>query len=142
MILDKLLQFSDAQALTATAVSTNDIDLSLDRDVGIGEPMAVVVTVGVAADYTTTDETYQVQLLTDDNSSFSSATTIAESQTFSGDVLTIGESIVLPLPQTNERYLRVNYVLAGTTPSVTVDAHLVPLSHVDAYRKYASGYTV
>ena len=62
MILDSLLKFSDAQALTATADSTNVIDLSNDRDIGIGEPMALVVTVGVAADFTTGDETYQFLL--------------------------------------------------------------------------------
>jgi len=58
MILDSLLQFSDAQALTVTgAVSTNVIDLSNDRKIGIGEPMAAVVTIGVAADFTTTTGT-------------------------------------------------------------------------------------
>ena len=58
MYIDKLLKLSDAQALTATAVGTNVVDLEVARGVGNGEPMAVVFSVGVAADQTTGDEDY------------------------------------------------------------------------------------
>ena len=58
MFLDAQNLFSDAQALTATAVGTNVIDLSQDRSIGNGEPMGVVFTVDVAADQTTGDEDY------------------------------------------------------------------------------------
>lgn len=141
MILDSLLKFSDAQALTATADSTNVIDLSNDRDIGKGEPMALVVTVGVAADFATGDETYQFQLETDDNAAFSSATVIGD-VTVAAANLTAGDKVVIPLGQTNERYLQARYVLGGTTPSVTVDAFLQPLSMVDASATYASGYSI
>ena len=141
MILDSLLKFSDAQALTATADSTNVIDLSNDRDIGKGEPMALVVTVGVAADFTTGDETYQFQLETDDNAAFSSATVIGD-VTVAAANLAAGDKVVIPLGQTNERYLQARYVLGGTTPSVTVDAFLQPLSMVDASATYASGYSI
>lgn len=141
MILDSLLKFSDAQALTATADSTNVIDLSNDRDIGKGEPMALVVTVGVAADSTTGDETYQFQLETDDNAAFSSATVIGD-VTVAAANLAAGDKVVIPLGQTNERYLQARYVLGGTTPSVTVDAFLQPLSMVDASATYASGYSI
>lgn len=141
MIIDHLLKFSDAQALTATADSTNVIDLSLDRDIGIGEPLALVVTVGVAADFTTTDETYQFQLETDDNESLTSPTVIAD-RTIAAAALTAGSIHVFPLGFDNERYLQVRYVLGGTTPSITVDAQLQPLSMVDGYRQYANGYDI
>ena len=141
MILDSLLKFSDAQALTATADSTNVIDLSNDRDIGKGEPMALVVTVGVAADFTTGDETYQFQLETDDNAAFSSATVIGD-VTVAAANLAAGDKVVIPLGQTNERYLQARYVLGGTSPSVTVDAYLQPLSMVDASATYASGYSI
>ena len=36
MIFDKNLQFSAAQALTATAASTNSVDLGANRPVGPG----------------------------------------------------------------------------------------------------------
>ena len=58
MYLDKQLQFSDSQAVTADAVGTNVIDLSADRSIGNGEAMAVVFIVEVAADQTTGDEDY------------------------------------------------------------------------------------
>mgnify|MGYP005991332567 FL=1 len=141
MILDSLLKFSDAQALTATADSTNVIDLSNDRDIGKGEPMALVVTVGVAADFTTGDETYQFQLETDDNAAFSSATVIGD-VTVAAANLAAGDKVVIPLGHSNERYLQARYVLGGTTPSVTVDAYLQPLSMVDASATYASGYSI
>lgn len=141
MILDSLLKFSESQALTATADSTNVIDLSLDRDIGIGEPMAVFVSVEVAADFTTGDETYQFQVETDDNDSFSSSTIIAD-QTVAAADLAVGDKVVLPIGHANERYLQVVYTLGGTTPSVTVDAFLAPYSFIDGDRDYASGFTI
>lgn len=142
MILDNLLKFSDAQALTATAVSTNVVDLSSDRDIGIGEPMALVVSVGVAADFTTGDETYQVTLQTSTDEAFTSPITVVASAAINGDELAAGAKVVLPIGFDNKQYLRVNYTLAGTTPTATVDAFLQPLSMIDGSRDYANGYTI
>jgi hypothetical protein len=141
MILDKLLQFSNAQALTATADSTNVVDLGVDRDIGKGEPMALVVTVGVAADFTTTDETYQFQLETDDNAAMTSSTIVAD-LTIAASDLTAGSVHVIPMTLTNERYLQAVYTLGGTTPSITIDAYLQPMNMVQATTNYASGYSV
>jgi len=44
MIIDYNLQFSDAQALTVDAASTNVIDLGSDRDIGPGTDMKIAVT--------------------------------------------------------------------------------------------------
>lgn len=142
MFLDKQQQFSDAQALTATAVSTNVIDLGVDRDIGKGEPMAIVVTVGVAADFTSANETYQFVVQTDNDEAFGSITTHVQTAAINGDELTAGSKVVIPLGHTNERYLRMNYVLAGTTPSVTIDAYLQPMSMIDGVTDYASGYAI
>ena len=141
MYLDSQLQFSDAQALTATADSTNVIDLGVNQDIGKGEPMGVVITVGVAADSTTGNETYQFQLETDDNAAMSSSTVIGD-QTVAAASLTAGDKVVIPLGHTNERYLQVLYTLGGTTPSVTVDAYLQPLSMIDGVTNYADGYSI
>ena len=121
MYIDSLLKLSDAQALTATALSTNVIPV--DNAMGVGEPMAVVITVGVAADFTTTDETYQFQLETDDNAAMSSSTIIGD-VTVAAANLTAGDKVVIPLGHSNERYLQVVYTLGGTTPSVTVDENV------------------
>lgn len=139
MILDAHQQFSDAQALTATAASTNYVDLGVDRDMGKGEPLAVVITVGTAL--AGTSPTFQPSIETDDNSSFSSASTIITGQSYSS--LAAGAKIVVPLPHTNERYVRVKYTLGGTSPTATVDAYLQPMSMIDSNDAYyANGYTI
>jgi hypothetical protein len=48
MIVDSQLLFSDAQAITAAAGSTNTVDLGSVRDIGTGESLYVVVTVDIA----------------------------------------------------------------------------------------------
>jgi hypothetical protein len=120
--VDKRLEFSDAQAVTADAVSTNVVDLSSDRDIGVGSPLWVIICVDVATDGTTGDETYEVELQTDDNSSFSSATEIGmvtiPRGTAAGSIFSIG------FPVRNERYLRLNYDVGGTTPTGTFSAWL------------------
>jgi hypothetical protein len=156
MFIDAQNQFSDAQALTATAVGTNVIDLSLARSIGNGEPMAVLFSVDVAADQTTGDEdyTFDVEIATAADQSagaqlmgrrvFESGTPGAPAQ--DADLLVAGYSFSIPLPATTldeaARYLGVRYTLAGTTPSVTVTAQLVPQSFVDGYNTYSSGYSI
>jgi hypothetical protein len=124
MIIDSLLEFSDAQALTATADSTNVVDLSSDRDVGPGEPLYLVVQVDVALDYTTMDETYVVELETDDNAAMTSSTIIGTLTFTGGDAA--GTRQYLAVGANNEQYLQVVYTLGGTTPTGTFSAWLTP----------------
>lgn len=138
MYLDSKLEFAGGQALTTTAVSTNVIDLGVDRDIGVGESMAVVVSAAVAAGGTS--PTIQVVVQTDDNAAFSSATAIATSPVTAD--IAAGDKIVLPIGITNERYLRLSFVTGGTTPTHTVDAYLQPYSMVDAKTDYANGYDI
>lgn len=156
MITDAQLTFSDAQALTATAVGTNVIDLSVDRSIGNGEPLEVVFTVTVDADQTTGDEdyTFDIEYASDAAQTtgrqligrriFESGTPTAPAQ--NADLLVAGFSFSITVPQTDlsesERYLGVRYTLAGTSPSVTVTASLQPSSMVDSYNTYAAGYTI
>lgn len=142
MILDAFHEFSDGQALTATAASTNVIDLSIDRNIGIGEPMAVLLLVDVAADDTNGDETYVADIETDDNDSFSSATTIASMTITRGDAAGTRYVAFIPKSQSAEQYLRLNYTLGGTSPSVTVSAYLLPADGIDGYVSYANAYTI
>ena len=157
MRIDKNLEFSDSQAVTSSSVGTNVIDLSIDRSIGNGEPMAVVFNVEVAADQTTGDEDYTFDVEYASNAPqstgvqlvgrrvFESGTPVAPAQ--DADLLVVGFRIVIPVPPTDlsesERYLGIRYVTAGTSPTITCSASLMPLSMVDtAKNTYASGYVV
>jgi hypothetical protein len=158
MILDKQMLFSDAQAVTADAVGTNVIDLSQDRAIGNGEPMAVLFTVDVAADQTTGDEdyTFDVEYASDAAQTtarqligrrvFESGTPTAPAQ--DADLLVAGFKFYIPIPPTklseSERYLGVRYDVTGTTPTITVTAALVPLKAIgdDLQNIYAKGYVI
>ena len=143
MILDAHLTLSDAQALTATAASTNYYDAGAARQIGDGEPLAVVITNDVAADFTTGDESYVVALQSDDNTSFSSATTLA-TRTYTAAERAAGAKIIIPLPPgaPAERYYRLNYTLGGTTPTVTLSAQIQPMSMLQNKRVYPGGFTI
>jgi hypothetical protein len=142
MYIDRQNKFSIAQALTATAVSTDVIDLGADRNIGIGEPMAVVLNVDVAAGGTSPTLVFAIQA--DDNVGFSSAATIASSATLTGAQLVAGAQFVLPVPPdlTTERFIRVNYTVGGTSPTVTVSCQLQPMNMIQNYVSYPDGFTI
>jgi len=70
MILDAQLLFSDAQAVTAAAASTNSVDLGAVRDIGTGQELYVMVTVDVALTDSGSDSTVTVALEGDSTSTF------------------------------------------------------------------------
>lgn len=149
MILDALLLVSDAQAITADAVSTNTIDLgnpTVKNRIGSGEPMGFLVTVDVAADITTGDETYAIEIISSANANLSSPTVLARF-VFTAAQLAAGAQLFLPLPQNfpQQRYIGLNYDVGGTTPSVTVTASLQPASMANAEGRntfYAKAYAI
>lgn len=120
MIYDQQSILSDAQAITATAASTNIIDLGpiasgIVRDIGKGSEIPLRFQV-VQAFNNLTSLTVAVQV--DDNSAFSSAKTVW-TQTLTLAELTAGK--VLPIEEvlrgTDERYLRAYYTVTGTAPT-------------------------
>lgn len=132
-ILDNELTFSNAQAVTATAVSTNVVDLGVDRDIGIGEPVYLAVQVG-AAFAGLTSLTVELQTSAD-NSTWS---TLYNSGAIPLADLTAGaQPVRVVVPSRTERYLRVNYTVAGTGTAGTVTASL--LLGPDGYRAYPAG---
>lgn len=127
MIFDAQALFSDGQAITADAGSTNCIDLgatgtpyggsALIRDVGKGCEVPVSVTVTETFNNLTS---LQVSVQVDDNSSFSSATTVVLSPAVVLASLVAGYTFNVParLPEgTKERYVRLYYDVTGTAPS-------------------------
>lgn len=156
MYLDAQALFSDAQAVTASAVGTNVIDLSQNRSIGNGEPLGVLFTVDVAADQTTGDEdyTFQVEYATNaaqttgrqliGERNFESGTPGAPAQ--NADLLVAGFKFVIPIPPTNlsesAAFLGIRYVTAGTTPTITMTSGLVLLSGIDIANVFADGFTI
>jgi hypothetical protein len=127
MIFDRTLLFSNAQAITADAASTDIVDLlatgtvygaasALIKDVGKGNTVPLLIQV-VEAFNTLTSLRVVVQC--DDNSGFSSAKDVLE-VTLPLASLTIGR--VFPLiaipPGVNERYMRIYYDVIGTVPTL------------------------
>ena len=114
MLLDQQALFSAAQAITATAASTNVIDTGSNKDVGKygGIPLLIQVIEGFN---NLTSLTVTVQ--TDDNSAFSSAADVL-SMTIPLASLVLGyKSPVITLPMKMERYIRLNYTVTGTAPT-------------------------
>ena len=140
MFLDALHLFSDEQAVTATAVSTNVIDLGVDRNIGIGESMAVVVVVDVALDDTTGDETYVITVQS--GSTVTPTDVIATKTATRGDVA--GTKYVLNLPSdlSADRYLRLNFTHGGTTPTATYTAFLTRADMIQNNVVYADNITI
>jgi hypothetical protein len=144
MFLDALTMVSNAQALTATALSDKSIDLGpVARRAGTGEPMAFVVQVDVAADHTTGNETYQIDVVQSDNADLSSAD-VLESRIISYVDLTAGATHYIDLPAAVllKRYVGLQYTLGGTTPSLTVTAALQPKSMIEGKTIHAVGFSV
>ena len=141
--VDAQLLLSDAQALTATAASTNTVDLSASTTfLGTGEPMVLVVTVDVAAGGTT--PTLAVAVQSDDNTAFSSAATVATSPTIAGATLTAGYQFTVAIPTgvATERYLRAYYTLGGTSPTMTLSASIKPASMVGNIHYFPDAVTI
>lgn len=143
MILDKLLQLSDAQAITAgTTVSTNKVDLGSTTpavQIGTGEPMVIVISVDVAAAGST--DTTAFAVVTDADAALGSPT-VHSSVTIPNAQLTAGKIIILPIPTTiplQERYLGLRVVL-GSGDTITITAHVQPASM--ASEAYPRAYNV
>ena len=145
MILDKLDKLSADQALTATAISANVIDLgAANSGIVDGVPLELVVIVKTAADATTGDETYAFSA---DTSAVVGLTTptVLGARSIARAALTAGSKHHIPLAQgvAMLRYLGVNFTLGGTTPSITVDAYIQPVVMAgDVPAHYASGSTI
>ena len=146
MIVDAQTTLSDAQALTGTSavISTNLYDGSSDRNLGTGNPLAVVITfdVGLAG----TSPTWLVALQTATDSAFSSPVTMFTSQTFSGAAsLPAGKKLVYLFTATDEQlqYFRLSYTMGGTSPTSTVTASISPANMVqNAETFYPKNYTI
>lgn len=128
-IVDNTLVFSDGQAITAGAGSTNIIDTlapgtpygygsALTKDNGIGHDVPILVSVTEAFNTLTS---LTVSLQVDNDVAFGSPKTVATSGAIPLASLTLGYQFKFPaelLEGTDERYIRLYYDVTGLAPTL------------------------
>ncbi|HHV49081.1 MAG TPA: hypothetical protein GXX56_09010 [Rhodocyclaceae bacterium] len=124
MFIDKLLQVSNEQAVTASAASTDVIDFGqANPNVGLDDRSNMVITVDetVTASGAAT-VTFSVQDSAD-NSSFAD---VAVTAAIGKANLAAGQQVVIPMPTKLRRYCRVYYTVAtGPLTAGTFSAQIV-----------------
>lgn len=145
MILDATALFSNGQAITADAASTNTIDLgetgtiygyssAMVRDIGPGTPIPILVTV---TETFTNLTSMVIKIQADDNSSFSSAKDVFVSPSYTLAQLATGAKFLLPeyIPSgTDERYVRLYYDITGSAPDAgKITAGIVASRQTNTY---------
>lgn len=114
MIIDSTTVFSEQQAITATAVSTNVIDLGTSRDIGRGIGLPLLVMVNEDFNNLTS---LTVSIQTDSDVAFGAAKNLTE-QTIALADLVAGKNFDFKVvPTSTDRYLRLNYTVTGTAPT-------------------------
>lgn len=149
MFTDALLQLDAANAsirAAATYVSTNTIDLSVNRDIGSGEPLKILFNVDVAF---TGGTSVQPQIITSASANLSSPTIIDTATAILEAALVLGAMFVRFMPELigvsgigtlGQRYLGVQYIGVGTHTLGSISARLV--KDVQDVKFYGSGYTI
>lgn len=150
MITDVNLTLSVSQAVTATAVSGNTLDLNSIRDVGAGEEFNVYVNVEVAA-LAAGAATVNFQLITSAAANLGTPTIIGQTDAIPKASLTVGAQIIIPVPrsfinQLGQRFLGLQYTV-GTGPLTagTFSAGLIldaPDNTAQMHKTYPSGFSV
>lgn len=132
MFIDKLLVMSLDQAITATAVSTDTLDL---QKASTSVNRLPVLVRGKNLSPTTATITVQLQQSSDNNT----WETVETSRAYTGAELNAGTVAEVMLPVKTKRYVRLNYVVASGPFTVgTVFSHISDHRDVNAaYPVYA-----
>lgn len=139
MLLDKQLEFSDSQAVTTTAISTNVVDLGPTntlKDIGGPEAVYLIIQTDVAVTGATSvafslESSSTANLATTPTVHYSSAAIPVASLPASISVA------VAPLPAgAYQRYMGIRYTVVGTATTGAFSAFLV--RDAQAWRAYAN----
>lgn len=113
MFIDKLLQVSNEQAVTASAASTDVIDFrQANPDIGMSDITSMVITVDESANAA---GAATVTLSVQDSADNSSFADVAVTAAIGKATLVAGYQHVIPMPTKLRRYCRVYYTV-GTGP--------------------------
>lgn len=133
MYIDKALQVSNEQAVTATAVSTDVIDFGqVNPNSGLSDQLTMAITVDeTAAAAGAATVTFSVQDSAD-NATFAD---VAATAAIGKATLVAGAQVLIPMPLQHRRYVRVNYTV-GTGPLTAGKFSAQVVSGVQASRAY------
>lgn len=121
MYLDKENLYSEAQAITATAVSTNVIDHTIAK-IGPGTPIRLVASVVEAFDA----GTVAISLQTATDAAFTTPVVLTTTAAMAAATMVAGYKFSLsPLPEGMLQFSRLNYTVTGTPTTGQVTAGLV-----------------
>ena len=151
--LDALCLLSDAQAFSASGVSSSSYDVSLitpNRQIGDGRPLAITIQIDVAADFASSNETYSFEAIQSASSALTTPTILSSQAYIASGVLIStllvkGYVLVLPIPagMPLQRFVGFNLTAGGTTPSVTLTAWLGRFADAPIKpQTYPKGYTI
>lgn len=142
------------QALTnGTTLSTNVVDHSpsltpagtnQNVQIGLGEPMAIVLEVSVAPVSTAGTETYTVNLLTDTAANLTTSPVTLASLTIDKATL-VNTKFVLMIPANLnfKRFSGLQYVLGGNADAaISIIAEMLPSLAIQNHQDYNSGWTI
>lgn len=148
MYLDAKNEFSDAQAVTSTAISSNVIDLgsvNTTKDIGLGEPLWLIVSTQTAATDSGSDATLTVTLESAADAGLTSGPVVHYTTgalafaTFSPAGTTL---VAIRLPSADyKRYVGIRYTVAsGPLTAGKFDAFLT--HDIQKWKSYADQVTI
>ena len=130
-------QLSNAQAFTATAVSTNSYEKqTAAQDLSIGRPMSVLVAPTVSAG---AGSTHVLACIQADDAALTTNVEVLGSVTVLAAALLAGTMIEIPIPQgvMTRKYIGFRDTISGGTTTVTLDAYLVPSDEIPKSKAFA-----
>lgn len=149
MMLDDFLKLSSAQAVTATAVSTNTIDLGVARDLGPGKQLYAVFGVDVAATAAGA-ATVNFQVITSAAAALTSPSIVAQTDAIAKTELTLARKpfavaitpAMIAANPNGQRYLGVQYTVSTGPLTAGSFTCYVTDTLPPGTEYYASGFTV
>ena len=141
MWIDVLARFTENQVINAGIATANDhYDAGSDRNLGVGEPLAVVFNtkdrVGAANGIGATVQT------ADDAAFTQNPAVIATVDNLNANAGPDRRVVYLPKDDSVKRYLRVRFSGGAGNKTITVTVDLMPANFVDAYTTYPKGFVV
>lgn len=146
MITDLFLSLSAKQAVTASAASTNTIDLLTAQDIGEGENLYMHWSVDTTALASGGASNVTFQIIISDNADLSSPVVIAQTGAIAKGTLLAGYRTALPIPpqikSLGKRYLGAYYAVDTNNLTAGNFTAQIVKNIQDGQKNYASGFTV